>query len=168
MATELKNIRVRHAKPGDHGLFRKLWQELAEAQFELGNTIIPNEQNLETMTAMFTAIVSGEQDGVVIFVSDAAVLMYGEMGNVFETTLGSRIAFGFGHYVVEEHRGRGILDQMTEVAFAKLKEQGFEVMLGSTMEKDTVGLTAYTRCVEKSGLKFEVSAERPNFVRLKE
>lgn len=165
---EMKKIRVRKAKDGDHGLFKKLWQELNEAQFELGSTIIPNEQNLEAMLAMFEAIVSGEQDGVVLFVSDVAVLMWGEMGNPFETTHGTRIAFGYGHYVAPEQRGRGILDKMTEVAFAKLKEQGFESMAGSLLEKDTHGAAAYARCVEKNGLKLEVSAERPNIVVLKE
>lgn len=168
MGNEIKRIKVRKAKPGDHGLFKSLWMELLEAQAELGSTIIPNEHNVEAVMSLFNAYVSGDLDGVVLFVANVGVLMYGDMSNPFETTLGTRAAFGYGQYVKPDHRGRGILDAMMKEALTELKAMGFDVLHGATLEKDSHGLEAYTRGVKQNGSEVESTGELSNFVRLKE
>jgi hypothetical protein len=68
---ELKKIRVREAKARDIGLFKKLWGEMLEKQ----DSVIENDSGL--YEDLFNAYVDGKLNGVVLFVADKAVLMWG-------------------------------------------------------------------------------------------
>jgi GNAT superfamily N-acetyltransferase len=165
---DMKKIRVRKAKASDHGLFKKLWMELLQAQNELGSTVISDEQSIEPVMQLFTAIIDGDLDGVVLFVADAGVLMYGDAGNPMHLTVGEKVAYGYGHYVRPDARGKGILDAMITEAVKELRAMDFDVILGSTLEKDTHGLAALERCMKKNDCEVEPTQDRPNFVRIKE
>ena len=162
---ELKRIRVRKATMRDSGLFKKLWLKMMEEQHAAGSLVLPNEANLAVMVNLFEKYVTDELDGVVLFVSNVGVLMYGDMGHPFELSVGDRVAFGWGQFVAEENRGKGVLDKMVEEAFKQLKIMGFDVMLGNTMVKDIHGAEAFARVVEQNGFEVEDSGERPCFVR---
>lgn len=81
---ELKHIRVREAKARDIGLFKKLWLELLEEQAGKGSIIRPTEKTLTFYEALFDAYVSGRFDGIVLFVADSGVLMWGDSGSPIE------------------------------------------------------------------------------------
>ncbi len=163
---KLKRLRVREAKMEDIGLVRKLWKAMMEEQYKAGSLILPNEANLDVMEAIFEMYIEKKKDGVVLLVSDAAILCYGDMVSPYELALGDRIAYGFGQYVTPEHRGRGILDLMAKEAFEQLTAMGFSAMFGTTMVEDAYGRKAFARVVEQSGLKVEDSGERPCYVKL--
>lgn len=161
---DLKNIRVRKAKPTDHGLFSKLWLKMLEAQHEAGSTILPNDHNLEVALQLFNAYVDGDLDGVVLFVSDVGVLMWGDLASPYELSIGKRAAYGYGHYVDTEHRGKGIFDSMLGAAMKQLKDMGFDIVLGSTMEKDSHGYDALKRVAGE----VHDTGERPCYIKLEE
>jgi GNAT superfamily N-acetyltransferase len=163
---KLKRIRVRKATLRDIGLFKKLWGALLEEQSKAGSLVVPNEHNLDFMSGVFESYVEGDLDGVVLFVSDAAVLMYGDCGSPMQYSIGDKVAYGFGQYVDPDHRGEGILDAMAKEAFTQLTDMGFDAMLGNTMTTDTHGREAYARVVEQNGLEVQDTGESPNFVKL--
>jgi hypothetical protein len=68
---ELKRIRVREAKARDIGLFKKLWGEMLEKQ----DSVIESDSGL--YEDLFTAYTEGRLDGIVLFVADRGVLMWG-------------------------------------------------------------------------------------------
>ncbi len=164
----LKRIRVRKATMHDIGLFRKLWKSMLEEQYKAGSLILPNDHNVKVMETLFEAYVNEDLQGVVLLVSDVGILMYGDMANPQQLSIGDKVAYGFGQYVAPENRGKGILDKMAETAFKQLIDMGFDVMVGNTMIEDTHGDEAYARVVKQSGFEVESTGERPNFVRLKE
>jgi len=126
---ELTKIRVREAKPRDRGLFKKLWKSYLEEERETGGIMLPTEANIETSAVMFDNYVDGTYEGVVLFVADKAVLMYGDPGMVFETTLG-KVAWGWGIYVHPDFREKGIAKELTKAAVDKLISLGFNRLYG--------------------------------------
>lgn len=168
MGNKLKKIRVRKATMRDRGLFKSLWLSMMEEQYEAGSLVLPNEANLEVMTNIFEKYVTEELDGVALLVSNVGVLMYGDMCNPHQLSIGERTAFGWGQFVKEENRGNGVLDAMAKEAFKQLQLQGFDSMLGNTMEKDTHGREAFARVVKQNEFEVEDTGERPCFVRFKE
>lgn len=163
---ELKKIRVRKATARDVGLFRKLWREMMEEQYTAGSPVLPNDHNLKVIEEIFEAYVEETLEGVVLLVSDVGVLMYGDMANPLQLSVGDKVAYGWGQYVAPDSRGKGILDKMAEKAFKQLGDMGFSAMLGNTMDKDTHGREAFARVVEQSGLEVVDTGERPCFVKL--
>ena len=137
---ELKNIRVREAKPRDVGLFKKLWRKYMEQQQDLGSPILASDSNLELMTKFFDAYVDPESsvDGVVLFIADVAVIMWGDTGSYFETSYG-KTAYGWGIYVESEHRGKGMSKMLYEEMFKRLREKGFEHWTGSLLDGNEAG-----------------------------
>jgi hypothetical protein len=75
---ELKNIRVREAKGRDIGLFRKLWTLLIQTQCEQGSG--RDLKALALYEHLFNRYVAKEADGIVLFVADKGVLMWGDHG----------------------------------------------------------------------------------------
>lgn len=75
---ELKNIRVREAKGRDIGLFRKLWTQFLETQRTQGSG--RDVKALALYEHLFNSYVAKEADGIVLFVADKGVLMWGEHG----------------------------------------------------------------------------------------
>lgn len=75
---DLKTIRVREARPRDIGLFRKLWTQLLAMQREQGSS--RDVKALSLYEHMFNLYLSKEADGIVLFVADKGVLMWGAHG----------------------------------------------------------------------------------------
>lgn len=134
---EVKKLRVRDAKPTDGGLFRKLWIKYLEEQHQKGNHILPNDHNMDLFEKLFNLYVSDTWDGIVLFIADKAVLMWGEVPQEFEHNLG-RFANGWGTYVDEAIRERGASKLLREAAFDKLREKGFESVQGAVLTGDGV------------------------------
>lgn len=163
---KLKHIRVRTATMRDRGLFKSLWMKMLEEQYQAGSLVLPHDHNVDVMVNIFEKYVTEELEGVVLFVSNVGVIMYGDLVNPYKLSVGTKVAYGFGQYVAPENRGDGILDAMAEEAFKQLIVRGFDVMFGNTMEKDAHGHDAFTRVVEQNGFKVSDTGERPCFVRL--
>ena len=115
----IKNPRVRVAKPRDVGLFRKLWKLFLEEQKEMGGVILPNEQNLEIFTNLFKIYTDPDPeeeaklDGVVLFIGEVAVMMWGDPDVPIETTLG-KTAYAYGIYVLPDNRQQGLSNLLHE------------------------------------------------------
>lgn len=75
---DLKTIRVREAKPRDVGLFRKLWTQFLYGQKEQGS--VRDEKALGLYEHLFHLYMSKEAEGIVLFVADKGVLMWGDNG----------------------------------------------------------------------------------------
>ena len=171
--TGMKRIRVREAKPRDIGLFKKLWIKLLADQNSKGSLIKANDVNLDVATNLFKMYVDSEisgefqREGVVLFVSDVAVLMWGDMGPNFQLEIGDKIAYGWGIYIEPEHRGKGISDQLQAEAIKKLSEMGFDAMLGSTLVNDSHGHEAWIRGTKHVG-EPKPTGDRPCYLKFKE
>lgn len=124
-------IRVREAKPRDRGLFRKLWKEYLKDQVKKGGDILPTKNNLDKFEMIFDKYVNKELPGVVLFVADHAVAMFGSRGEeVFDINI-EKPAQGWGTYVKPEARRHNIGTKIREVAVEKLRELGFKNIIGS-------------------------------------
>jgi len=92
----LKRIRVRKARSEDIGLFRRLWKALMEEQYKAGSLVLPSDENLKVAEALFKAYVEEDLEGVVLFVSNVGILMYGDMASPYQLSVGDKVAYGFG------------------------------------------------------------------------
>jgi GNAT superfamily N-acetyltransferase len=127
----MSKVRVRKAKPRDLGLFRKLWQKFMEDNYELGHLVLPSKQNLDVACIYFDKYVSGEAEGIVLFVANDAVLMWGDDLSPIETRL-EKPAQGWGVYVAPQRRRQGVSMIMREEGKKMLIEMGFTHVTGST------------------------------------
>jgi GNAT superfamily N-acetyltransferase len=128
----VKKIRVRVAKERDLGLFRKLWREFLVEHYEVGSKVLVDE-NMPLFEQIFNMYVSGEEKGVVLFVGECAVAMWGTPGEMSIRTELDPIATGWGIYVQPDQRGEDISTKFLEVARDKLKELGFKVITDSAL-----------------------------------
>jgi ribosomal protein S18 acetylase RimI-like enzyme len=137
--SELKHIRVREAKPRDIGLFKKLWSAYLKEQSELGNLVEASDFNLEVYANIFKMYIDPNHeaplDGAVLFVADKGVIMWGSPGASLETKLGV-LAQGWGQYVTPDARQSGIATAMVAEMIKKLRERGFDTLMGGLIEDD--------------------------------
>lgn len=129
----VKKFRVREGKPRDKGLFRKLWKAFLKENSEQGHWILPNSGNLDVATFYFDKYVNKEAEGVVLFVAQNAVLMWGEDLSPI-TTIFEKAAQGWGTYVDPDHRKNGMSAEMRKQGKEKLRELGFTHVVGSVMK----------------------------------
>lgn len=132
MSKKKGKIRIRRAKQADKNLVMKLWAEYLDdkGSDSAGGTVPSSEHNMEVFGNIFDAYVTGEHDGVVLLHAEDAVLMWGDPGGqLFETSLG-RSAQGWGIYLRETHRGKGLSAAMRTKAANILKEMGFDSVCG--------------------------------------
>jgi GNAT superfamily N-acetyltransferase len=146
---ELKRIRIREATPRDRGLFKKLWKKFLAESYEKGDVVLPTDSNVEFYASLFDQYTNPNVDfnGVVLFVADVAVLMFGDDGSPLELSIGNHIA-GWGLYVEPEHRRKGISTLLYKAAFEKSKELGFEVMLGGYLRDNPDAKGALAKATE--------------------
>lgn len=138
-------IRVREAKQRDKGLFRKLWKSYLKDQHKKGSDILPTAANLDKFELIFEKYVSGEFEGIVLFVADDAVLMWGSQGEpAFETNY-KKPATAWGTYVGEKLRGKGVSKELRKIAAQKLREKGFDVAIGIGLKGNEEGLDSGTK-----------------------
>ncbi len=162
----IKKFRVRKATKRDLWLFKKLWMKMLEEQAAKGSLIKVSEHNVDVAATIFEAYTEGDLEGVVLFVSEVGVLLYGDMAGPYELSVGKKIAYGFGQYVSPEYRGRGVLDLMIAEAFKQLRLMGFDVLLGSTLEKDSHGQNAFDRGVKQNDGKVISTGDLSCYVKL--
>jgi hypothetical protein len=124
---ELKKIRVREAKPRDIGLFKKLWAEHLEASAKAGSIIAATEKTLDVYVKLFNMYLAGDYEGVVLFVADKGVLMYGDAGAPLEHVHG-RMVTDWGHYSTSG-APEGLEDALQTHAQAWAVEHGFDGVL---------------------------------------
>ncbi len=154
---ELKKIRVRTATPRDRGLFKKLWKKLMIESFDQGDVVLPTDSNVEIYAQLFDKYTSPDFDlkGVVLFISDVAVLMWGDGDTPFELSAGRPIT-GWGLYVEPEYRKRGISTKLYHAAFDKSRELGFEVLVGGYLNSNHEGKAALVKAISAyDGTEFQ-------------
>lgn len=144
-----KKPKVRAAKIQDKGLFRKLWKEFLEHEVSQGGNILPTDKNLDVYCNIFEKYVNGELPGVVSFIAEDAVLMWGSSGApVFDTNI-DPIAQGWGTYVRERARGKGYSRRIREVSLKRLEslkwndgeeEKKFKHLYGSAQANNEAGI----------------------------
>lgn len=147
-----KGPRVRHAKPGDRNLFRKMWLDyLTESYGTKDSEIQPDDFNIDRYSLFFDLYVSGQLPGIVLFIGEAAVLMWGGIGeDPFH--MDTKRALGFGTYVKPEARRKGYSKMIRQAGVLLLRELGFETVIGEVKHggKD---FDIRVKAAEKSGLK---------------
>lgn len=129
--SELKHIRVREAKIRDIGLLKKLWTKLLEKQKEEGSIIKVNEKTLNFYENLFNVYVTGEHEGLVIFVADKGVLMWGDPGSPLD--LPGKLIMAWGVYIEPEFEEL-IKKPLFEYALNWLKEHKFTGILTEKYE----------------------------------
>ena len=133
-------LRVRVATKRELGLFRKLWKKFLTNQLEHGGDIAPSPHNMSLYDNMFNHYTENPDDGVILFVAEGAVLMWGSAGDSPFDSLQGRVATAWGVFVDEDLRGQGVGKLMREKAKELLKEQGFDTVLGYVLNGNEHGL----------------------------
>jgi len=153
MAKKNKQPKVRHAKPGDRNLFKKLWMEYLISSHESGDSeVIPNENNLEKFCIMFDLYTSKDVEGIVLFVGDYAVLMWGSIGVLpFDAKVSQR-AMGWGTYIKPSYQGKGISKIIRRAGIEELKKMGFQCIFGEVKHK---GNDFEKRCKSAESIGFK-------------
>jgi ribosomal protein S18 acetylase RimI-like enzyme len=123
---ELKNIRVREAKPRDVGLFKKLWGEYLNDPENANLLVAWDETSQAAFERVFNNIVENEE-GFVFFVADKALMLvsYWEESVSFKA---GKIAQILGAYVRPDARDRGIEQALLNAAKDRLESEGFGAM----------------------------------------
>jgi len=140
--SELKKIRVRKAKERDIGLFRKLWGQLLEQNTEQGSIIVPNSNLLSLSEEYFNLYVNNIYEGIVLFVADKGVLMWGETNSLLEYKPGNLVV-GWGFYVVPDSS-----DEIEKALFSYAenwaREKGYDGVQTQYYNKPLEGFTSWT------------------------
>lgn len=131
---------IRHATAGDRDLFLALWCEFALDIQENGYELRWTPRTEAFFGSLFDAYVSGTLDGVVLLAGTDGALIWGEIGKepLFDTSFG-RIANGFGTYLRRSLRGLGLSTRMRDVAASRLRELGFDCVLGAARHENRAG-----------------------------
>jgi GNAT superfamily N-acetyltransferase len=127
---KVKTLRIRAAKERDIGLFIKLWKSYIVNEYAQGSGVPASEENMEVYRDIFNLYVSGEEKGVVLFVGECAVFMFGTAGTSRIQSERDPIANGWGVYVEPDHQGQGIAEALYKAAHKELKEMGFKTVGG--------------------------------------
>jgi len=91
------------------------------------------DENMAVYEQIFNMYVSGEEPGVVLFVGECAVAMWGTPGETGIKTELDPVANGWGIYVSPDQRGADISTKFVDVAKEKLKELGFKAIVDSAL-----------------------------------
>jgi len=155
MGKERKNkIKIRRAKLGDLGLFRKLWEEyLSDEQLLAAGGVAATEHNMEVFERMFNVYVSGDLDGTVLFHAEDGVLMYGDPGELLFENVNGRQANGWGLYVKESARGKGVSTALRTKAVNILRTMGFDSLWSVTDPANEEKYAATIRFGFKPGMR---------------
>ena len=144
---DLKKIRVREAKPRDIGLFKKLWREFLIEQQQMGSVVVgDSDRNLEIFTNIFRMYVDpdvpedAKYDGIVLFISEVAVMMAGDPGTNIEMSIAHKPANVWGLYVVPDQRGKALGLKLYQDGFKRLKEMGFDLVMGEVVDGNTYSI----------------------------
>lgn len=124
--TELKRIRVRKAKIRDIGLFKKLWIKLLDKQSLEGSIVLSNEKTMDFYEKLFNAYVEGILEGIVLFVADKGVLMWGDSASLRDYP--GKFIVDWGVYINSDV-GEEVYSALWDHAFEWSKEHKFEGIL---------------------------------------
>ena len=143
---------IREATRNDGNLFIELWNEYLHEQFEGGGEMLPTNATMQVFHQLFRNYVDFKSvQGVVLFgPNDDGVSMYGTSLQTIETRFG-KVATAWGDYVRPEVRREGWATELRKIQVEKLREMGFEAILGSTYANNEAG--------EKSAISFGFGPE---------
>jgi len=143
MSNKKGKIKVRRAKPGDKGLFLKLWAEyLGDESLLSAGGVPPTAHNMEIFEQIFDGYVSGDFQGVVLLHAEDAILMWGDPGGqLFESPFG-RQAQGWGVYVREPFQGKGVASALQTKAVNILRDMKFDTICGNVNPMDEKAVDA--------------------------
>lgn len=130
-----KEPRVREAIERDKGLFRKLWGEFQKESHEMGHWVLPTKANLDVATFFFEQYTTKQAEGIVLFIANDAVLMWGTDMSPVETVF-EKPAQGWGIYIKPERRREGLSLLIRDAGKEKLSSMGFTHVVGSTPHKN--------------------------------
>lgn len=154
MAKKNKGPRVRHAKPGDRNLFRKLWKDyLTEAYENKELEYIPSEYTLDRFSTFFDAYVNKRTDGLVLFVGESSVLLAGAMSLIFEENSELK-AVCWGVYVAPNFRRKGYFTMLTKEGKRLLKEMNFDTVVSGEVKLGSVGEMATKTVAEFRSISY--------------
>lgn len=147
--SELKNIRVRVAKIRDIGLFRKLWMQLLEKQSKEGSIVVANKKSLDFYENLFNLYVEKQFDGIVLFVADRGILMWGD--NASPLDFGRKLVTNWGVYADSSEQKEDISTALLEYAEKWAKENNFTGILSEKYKgsKQISGFEPITTIVYK-------------------
>tara|TARA_Y100000310_G_scaffold225116_1_gene227123 strand:- start:2590 stop:3114 length:525 start_codon:yes stop_codon:yes gene_type:complete len=141
MVMDITGEGVSTALPSDEGVFLTIWEEAIKSQYAIGGTMIPSLKTMAFFRDLFRAYVAREMEGVVLFgASENAVLLWGDVGNVFpwETTIG-KFAMGWGTYVRPDYRRQGWARALRDEAMVKMYDMGFDTVIGTAVSGNEAG-----------------------------
>ena len=124
---------IREGVYEDEMLFRILFMEYLEDQYDLGNDIVPDHKSIEFFVKQAWYYSHKILDGIVLFSDENAVLMWGEPVGSPTTNRHGKVAIGWGTYVRKDFRGNGISKEMRNIAKKALFEMGFSYVHGSLL-----------------------------------
>lgn len=140
---------IRDATRQDRRLFLSLWHDYLKELRDLGSEVLPTDRTLTFYAGLFDGYVGGVLHGVVLFSvrgpatpDDVGVLMWGEVpstGAHPETEFG-RIAQGWGTYIAPAARGEGLSSSLRREAKRRLREMGFDSVIGGAHTMNDRGL----------------------------
>jgi GNAT superfamily N-acetyltransferase len=149
-----KEIKFRVGIARERGLFRKLWKEFLEEEYEKGKgnpiTIMPTEKNLDTYCYLFDQYTSDAVPGFALFYREDAVHLCGYNGVGFETEKGdAKTAQSFGTYVRPAFRGKGISGLIYLKSEEICKQKDMPIIVGSVRSSNKESMSS----VEKANWK---------------
>lgn len=126
-----ERVTVRAAEEGDRSSFRDLVRGYLEDTAT--GDILPCEENIEVYSALFDRYLRDGGGAVLVaakpYGRPLAFTMAGEIPHGFRTRHG-RAAMGWGTYVTPPQRRRGIARQLREALDVRLREMGFDTVIG--------------------------------------
>jgi len=155
MAKKYKGPRVRHAKPGDRNLFRKLWLEYITEAYEAKELAYkPTERTLDRYSVFFDLYVNGEIDGSVLLIGESAVGIVGEMALIFDEDC-ERKAVCWGIYVKPAFRRKGYFKLMVEEGKKFLKESKFDLVVSGEIKSGSIAELATKTAAEPRSMSYK-------------
>jgi len=124
---ELKRIRVREAKARDIGLFKKLVMEALLEQEKEGSIMRAGDRTLDVSEKLFHMYLDEDLEGVILFVADRGVLLWGDAASLMDSSLG-KVITAWVTYVVPDSP-EGVREALHQHAEEWAKERGFEGIL---------------------------------------
>jgi len=121
---ELKRIRVRAAKARDIGLFKKLVMEAMQEQEKQGSIMRAGDGTLAVCEQLFHMYLDEDLEGVVLFVADRGLLLWGDAASTMDSSLG-KVITAWVTYVVPGSP-EGVREALSQHAEEWAKEHGFE------------------------------------------
>lgn len=139
-------MRIRKATQADRETFLRLWSEFLTENRKTGSEILPTQRTLDFFGTVFDHYVSEQKDsapGVCLLAgANCGVLLWGKGADLPFDTEHDPIAQGWGTYVRQSNRGRGVSRQLRERAIKILSSMGFRSVIGTVVNQNEAGVVS--------------------------